>query len=215
MAAQLYYKKFIVASAITAITALIILCYSFYLGKINLFLILNDDFGKVADYFFYGYTYLGDGIIWIPILFLFIKYQKKYISFLISAFILSTLFVQVCKYYIVPNEFRPIKAITNTTLVHIVEAPHETSSFPSGHTTTAFCFFLIACLFIPNKWVLPIGFVAALFVGYSRVYLAQHFPLDVAAGMLLAILSIALSITTQNWWQKRKKNHTTTFYNQA
>jgi membrane-associated phospholipid phosphatase len=202
MAANIYYKKFIAASVLTAVVAAVILFYSFYLGKIDLFLIFNHDFGKVADYFFYGYTYLGDGIIWIPILFLFIKYRKKYIPFLISVFVLSTLFVQGCKYFIVPNEFRPIKAIANTALIHFVEEPHETSSFPSGHTTTAFCIFLIASLFIPNKWIIPVGFIAALLVGYSRVYLAQHFPLDVAAGMLVAIESVALSIAIQNWWEK-------------
>ena len=209
MAAHLYYKKFIAASVLTAVVAAVILFYSCYLGKINLFLILNHDFGKVADYFFYGYTYFGDGIIWIPIHFLFIKHRKKYIPFLISVFLLSTIIVQGCKYFIVPNEFRPIKAIANTALIHIVDEPHETSSFPSGHTTTAFCIFLIASLFIPKKWVIPVGFIAAILVGYSRVYLAQHFPLDVAAGMLVAIVSVALSLAIQNWWEKQKKNITT------
>ena len=34
----------------------------------------------------------------------------------------------------------------------------------------------------------------ALICGYSRIYLGQHFPLDIAGGIIAALLSVALSI---------------------
>ena len=48
--------------------------------------------------------------------------------------------------------------------------------------------------FFPNKKVLLAGFLYALICGYSRIYLGQHFPLDIAGGIIAALLSVALSI---------------------
>jgi membrane-associated phospholipid phosphatase len=67
-------------------------------------------------------------------------------------------------------------------------------SFPSGHTTTAFTMALIMAHMINKKsWsvILP---ALALLAGYSRVYLAQHFPTDVLAGMCIGIVSAILSL---------------------
>jgi membrane-associated phospholipid phosphatase len=103
--------------------------------------------------FFTLWTNLGDGAIWAVLLFVFLKYSKKNIPLLIAAFIICTVLVQVCKYIIVPNELSYlVAAIQPTSLIHIVQfiEPHETASFPSGHTSAAFSFFLIGCLLI-NK----------------------------------------------------------------
>ena len=71
---------------------------------------------------------------------------------------------------------------------------YKVHSFPSGHTSAAFTVFFIACLAIENRWIVPIGMLFASLVGYSRIYLAEHFPLDVGGGMLIAIASIFLSL---------------------
>lgn len=203
---KLYLNNFIKASIITLISAIVLLYFSYSFGKHSFFLLLNNNFGTIADYFFKYYTHLGDGTIWALLLLLFIKYKKKYLTFLISAFVTCTLVVQVCKYIILPYEPRPFTAIQPVSLIHTVSGvePYTISTFPSGHTAAAFCFFFIACLFIKNKWVIPIGFFYAILVGYSRVYLAQHFPLDVAAGMITAIIAIGTSIAIQNIIAKKK-----------
>jgi membrane-associated phospholipid phosphatase len=72
------------------------------------------------------------------------------------------------------------------------------SSFPSGHTMTTFCIYLSFCLLINKSWWLYTGLAYAMLVGYSRIYLAQHFPLDVAAGIIGAIVSTWLSLLIQN-----------------
>jgi len=45
---------------------------------------------------------------------------------------------------------------------------------------------------------LLIGGIYAVACGYSRVYLAQHFPLDIAGGIMVAILTVILSIYISN-----------------
>lgn len=65
----------------------------------------------------------------------------------------------------------------------------RTLSFPSGHTAAAFG----AAIAMTRMW--PQGQVAwwalALVMGYSRIYLGHHYPLDVVGGALVGI-AIAL-----------------------
>lgn len=59
-------------------------------------------------------------------------------------------------------------------------------SFPSGHTAGAFG----AAVSISRMW--PQGralwWAMALLMGYSRIYVGHHYPLDVAGGALVGIL---------------------------
>ena len=80
---------------------------------------------------------------------------------------------------------------------------HLWNSFPSGHTATAFTLFLLTTYLFPKKTVLAIGALYAIACGYSRVYLGQHFPLDVAGGITVAIITILLSIYIR---KNEKKN---------
>ncbi len=208
---QLHYKFFFVGAALTAIASAILFYCSYSIGKNNLFLLLNNNYGTAANIFFIVFTYLGDGIIWAILLFVFLKYNKQHIPLLITAFVACTLLVQVCKYIIIPDALRPVSVIQPTSLIHIIKGfePHETASFPSGHTSAAFSFFLMACLLVQQKWIIVVGFVYALLVGYSRVYLAQHFPFDVAAGMLVGIVSVTIALLVQLRVDKAKQRVTT------
>lgn len=201
-------ENFRAAVVLSLSLSVTILSFSYNLGKENLFLILNTDAGIVADTFFAGFTFGGDGVIWIPALLFvhFILKRKDAVVLLVASFILSTIFTQVTKNFIFPDEPRPTKAIAINNLIHIVDGVdvHSIGSFPSGHTGTAFCIYLLFCLLLPTRsWVL-VGFLYAAIVGYSRVYLAQHFPVDVGAGIIVAIISVWSSIKIQEYWWKRK-----------
>lgn len=64
-------------------------------------------------------------------------------------------------------------------------------SFPSGHTSAAFALALAATFILARrkKWLGFIMFLLAVAVGYSRIHLCQHFPVDVYAGSILGTLS--------------------------
>ncbi len=205
---HLNYKHFNIAAAVSFIAAGIIMACSFIYGKDNFFLLLNTNLGSFADHFFAAFTYGGDAIIWLVVLLtvLYMLKRKEVVPLIISSFIAVTVLTQICKYIIVPDEPRPIKAIADIAQIHTVAGVemYTVSSFPSGHTATAFCFYLIFCLLINKPWWLIAGFIYALLVGYSRVYLAQHFPLDVGAGMIVGIISVFAAAWFQQYWWKRK-----------
>lgn len=206
--ATLNINAFKTASALSIILGSILLLFSYLGGKEELFLLLNGDLGKMADYFFAAFTYAGDGILWVPIGLYFIFYKRSLLPLVLSAIIFSTLFVQVGKKIIYPNEARPTAAIEATVAnpIHTVAGVtvHTSNSFPSGHTTTAFSLFLLGTLAIPYPYFWIPGIVMAILAGYSRVYLAQHFPLDVGAGIFCALGSIWISLKIQQWADVKK-----------
>ena len=192
---------------VSLVVGILLIAASLIIGKIPVFLFFNTDLGFVADIFFEYFTYLGDGLIWIPIAVYFIWKKRQYLLLLTSTISLSTLLAQGIKNYVFIAEPRPTTLISNSALLHTVTGVelHGFYSFPSGHTTTACCIFLLACLLIPKKWIVPIGAIFALLVGYSRVYLAQHFPLDVGGGFLVGTISVWLSVYLQNSYNQRLK----------
>ncbi|NBX28695.1 MAG: phosphatase PAP2 family protein [Chitinophagia bacterium] len=90
---------------------------------------------------------------------------------------------------------RPIASGIDPNLIHKVEgvAMHQLSSFPSGHTATAFTIFLLTIYLFDNKKMVLIGLFYAMLCAYSRVYLGQHFPLDLGGGIIVAILTVEIS----------------------
>lgn len=199
----LQYRNFRTAAVLAAIIAIVLFTLTAVLGKKETFLLLNGNAGVVADYFFASVTELGNGAVWVLVAVWFYFKRRKYLPLAISAFAVSTLLTQVCKYFIVPDEPRPKKAITDK-VYHFVESVelHEISSFPSGHTATAFTLFLLFALVINKKWIVPVGLMYAVIVGYSRVYLAQHFPFDVAGGITVAIFTLLITLYIKKFWIK-------------
>jgi membrane-associated phospholipid phosphatase len=196
-------KNFIIGIILTLAVGSYLVIDSFIIGRNAFFLLINDDLGGAADFFFKYWTNLGDGAVWVVVAVLFFIYRKKKIPLLIAAILFSTILTQVTKIYIVPAEPRPTVAITGYD-IHTVPGVelHTAYSFPSGHTATAFTIFLLACLFIKKRWMVFAGFFCAILVAYSRVYLAQHFPLDLGGGMAVAVATILLSLLVQRSWEK-------------
>lgn len=190
------YKIFHSAAIVSFLIAIILFVCSYIIGKADLFLLLNTNMGTVADYYLKAFTNLGDGVLWILVALFLWKYKRRFLYLSIYIFILSTTFTQVFKYWIIPDEPRPTKALAGNKTIHFVPNVelHTVSSFPSGHTATAFCFFLLGCIVFNDRRWLYFGLLYALLVGYSRVYLAQHFPFDVAGGIIVALISAYISL---------------------
>jgi membrane-associated phospholipid phosphatase len=200
---QLNHKNLSVATWTTSIVAVILITLSFVFDKESFFLLFNNDLGHTADFFFANITKGGEVVPWVVALLAVLIWRRDLFWLLLASFFISTLFVQGIK-NILPDEPRPTKAITNTHQVHIVEGVelYKVHSFPSGHTSAAFTVFFIACLAFKSRWVVALGLIYAFLVAYSRIYLAEHFPRDIAGGMIIAVVTIYLGL-----WICKRENH--------
>lgn len=67
----------------------------------------------------------------------------------------------------------------------LVKIP-RTSSFPSGHTTSAFA--ALGVLWGMDSNLIYVFLIAAILISFSRLYLYLHYPSDVMGGIALGLL---------------------------
>jgi membrane-associated phospholipid phosphatase len=75
----------------------------------------------------------------------------------------------------------------------------STPSFPSGHTTSAFCTATSLSLMYPKWYVIVPSYSWAVAVGYSRMHMGMHYPSDVLMGAIIGTASSFLSFKVQKW----------------
>lgn len=157
-------------------------------------ILINGLHNPVLDNVFTFVTRLGEGWIFVPffVLSLFRRFAWSVVCLVVAAGhgILSS----IVKRLIFPHVMRPAGVLDNDLLYFVpgVEV-HTQYSFPSGHTATIFCAAVFASLLFRNRTAAIVLMLVALLVGISRVYLLQHFLLDVAGG---ALLGTAVSLVT-------------------
>ncbi|HEY6915220.1 MAG TPA: phosphatase PAP2 family protein [Paludibacter sp.] len=182
--------------------ALILSALLLFNSKADLHLWLTSFHTPANDVFFHYYTYVGD---WIPyaiaggLLF----YQYRMPLFIVLTQLATGLASQIIKHAL--NEPRPLlyfKQNFSAIRLHEVagEHLHSTHSFPSGHTTTAFAFFLVLAFYTKKPALHFLYFILAALVGYSRIYLSQHFALDVFAG---SIIGVSVTILCKYYFDKQ------------
>ena len=165
-----------------------------------------------------------DLVDWLPYLcvVLLLFYRAGWATFLASNLLLSTLFVQPIKHIV--HAPRPLTWFAENmpdVSLPLVEGVRMNYwlSFPSGHTTTFFMLFFSLSIIlyaenIKGKNILSfICFLCASFGAYTRIYLSQHFALDIFAGILIAVCStlvlyfflVKRTQNTQFWvWRVQK-----------
>jgi membrane-associated phospholipid phosphatase len=182
-------------------------------GKEAAFISLNSYHPFYLNVFFINYTFIGDGIFAICLIALmFFYFKRKQCSLaLLYSFLISGIATQIIKNLV--NSPRPKLYFEAGTYLNFIDGVtlSGSSGFPSGHTATAFAIATVMALMMKNKnWQLLI-LLAAFLVGYSRIYLAQHFLLDVLAGSLLGtvsgIVSVYLAYSTKGLKFSFNKKH--------
>lgn len=82
-------------------------------------------------------------------------------------------------------------------------------SFPSGHTSAAFCTATSLSLIFPKWYVIAPAYLYAATVGYARMYQGVHYPSDVLAGAIVGAGSAWLSVKAEKW-MNRNHSHSKT-----
>jgi membrane-associated phospholipid phosphatase len=176
--------------ALIGVAAAILALY----GKKDSFVLINSSWNPKADVFFTYLTYLGDGLIWVPLLLFLVLYKRHHFLTVLVAMIICTFLTHFAKQVIFYSALRPgglfrelVRPVPGVRL-------HLKNSFPSGHTSQAFTLALLFAHLRKRTWACFAFPLIAFFVGYSRVYLAQHFLTDVTAGAFVGIVSAVLAV---------------------
>ncbi|HEX2394184.1 MAG TPA: phosphatase PAP2 family protein [Bacteroidales bacterium] len=153
-------------------------------GEIHLY--TNQYHTAFFDILFAFLTYLGDGwFIIIPALIL-LFFSLRHSVFLITAYFSTGLVTQILKRIFFEDVLRPSKLLEDADL-YLIEGVDMLSgrSFPSGHATSAFALFLCLALIAKNRVIKFLCLIFACLVAYSRVYLSQHFLIDISVGSII------------------------------
>jgi membrane-associated phospholipid phosphatase len=159
---------------------------------------INEQHTPFLDTILPYVTHMGEATFIIPVLlllFLFRRFRKgRFALALVSCNVAPFLVVQAIKGIV--NAPRPLLYFNNATWINRVAGQPENLfySFPSGHSEGSFALFCFLSLILPRRYA-PAGilfFFIALSIGYSRMYLSQHFFADVYAGSLLGTFCCAL-----------------------
>jgi membrane-associated phospholipid phosphatase len=170
------------------------------LGKKDSFLLLNTFHNKFLDQLFLSITFFGDGILAILVCLILFLFKKKQESlFLLISFVLSSILAQVLK-----NSFhrlRPVNFFHDYSYHKLIDGFTNSvyHSFPSGHTTTIFALATMVVFFTKKRSYHILVLIVAILVGYSRIYLGQHFLEDVIFG---AIIGTTISLLIGSFFLK-------------
>ena len=118
-----------------------------------------------------------------------------------GAILLNTIIVQSTKRIV--NRSRPF--VTYPDII-IKSRDGETGgySFPSGHTSSAFCTATSISLYFPKWYVIAPSYLWASAVGWARMYQGDHYPSDVLVGAIVGSGSAWLSYKIQKRMEKKK-----------
>ncbi|CAN5319986.1 phosphatase PAP2 family protein [soil metagenome] len=172
--------------------AVLCICLRVVYTKTEAFHLLNPYHTSLLNNIFIFFTWLGDGFFIIGLGLLFLILKKRHTALvIISSYLLSGLVAQVLKYFY--KEARPGALSELADYKYFIEGVTYRSgnmaSFPSGHTASAFALCTVLAIGLKNKLALILLLVYAALVGYSRIYIGQHFLDDVFAGSLIGVVS--------------------------
>ncbi|SDJ20562.1 phosphatase PAP2 family protein [Chryseobacterium jejuense] len=179
----------------------------------NWFFFLNSKLSKYPN-LQYNLTQLGDALVLLPFLSIFVVYVPKIWQSLFSASLVSALFCNLFKkLFIIP---RPAAVFNNDSFVIIGKTLAGHNSLPSGHSMTIFATLTILMFgFMPQKlkyqtiWCISL-IITGLIIAFTRVAVGAHYPLDVIIGSIIGYISGLLGILINQkyniWeWVNNKK----------
>ncbi len=189
---KLYYGLSFLLILITAI-------FLSFIPRVEGFVFLNSFHTKTLNIIFNAITFFGDGIFTLlicAVVLIFFKKHSNLVFILLLAYLGSGLLAQFFKAIIYaprPSLYFKLHKY-NLYLDTFSNSRVGFNSFPSGHSSSVFALFTVLSIYCKRKWVCYSAIVLAALVGYSRIYLAHHFLIDVFVGGIIGLVFGTISI---------------------
>ena len=180
-----------------AVLGLALIC----IPKGDLHLLLCNRHTPARDIFYRYYTHIAEWFPYVVCVAVLLFGRIGDGVFASAAMLMSALFTQIVKRIVVAP--RPLTWFSEhfpSIQLPLVDGVKMNLwySFPSGHTTSFFALAFVASILLTaritsssrsSSYLVQLAlFVLAALGGYSRIYLSQHFALDVFAGALVGTL---------------------------
>jgi membrane-associated phospholipid phosphatase len=134
-------------------------------------------------------TDIGEGLTVIILSAIIALFSYRKALLLASSYAVTSIVAQILKYLF--DAPRPkVYFSDQLSHIHFVKGLYiyTAHSFPSGHSVTAFSAAAVITYLCKNSgWGIP-ALLVAMLVGYSRMYLSQHFFEDVMAGSVIGVI---------------------------
>jgi membrane-associated phospholipid phosphatase len=168
----------------------------------EIYFAVNRLYNPAADFLAPFVTDLGNGWFAIILAAIFTLFSYRKALLIAVSYAVTSLIAQVIKYsFDLP---RPKLYFGDQIKdAHFVKGVYILSfdSFPSGHTITAFSLAVLFTYWCRNRAFGILFLFIAVCVGYSRMYLSEHFFEDVVAG---SVIGLILTIFCIYWLDNRK-----------
>ncbi len=163
-------------------------------SKAETHLEFNSIHAPFFDVFFSYFTFLGDGVTALLVVILLLPVKFRYAFCVAFSNVCAALVTQFLKHTFFSDIVRPKKFFEGMHDLYLVPGvdTHLMNSFPSGHSTCAFSLYFALAVLVKNKTLKFVLFLFALLIGYSRIYLSQHFFEDVYAGSVIGVVVTGL-----------------------
>ena len=167
----------------------VVFCMAYPKGEIHLF--LNQFHSKFCDFVFKYLTFIGDGLFNIAVVVVLLFIRFRYSMMVLASYLSSGILAQVIKRFVFPDSPRPALFFKDVAELYLVPGVdlHYHHSFPSGHSASAFALIITLALITRNRWIGFLMLILACGVAFSRVYISQHFLIDILIGSLLGFLA--------------------------
>jgi membrane-associated phospholipid phosphatase len=164
--------------------------FMFMYEKHAIHLYVNGYVGnRYVNAFFYTTDHIGDGFMAPVFIACIFAVNVRAGVYTTTTLLLASAMSTILKYYFFDDAQRPHFVFQNFDIhqLNLVEGVQMNinNSFPSGHATQGFSIFMSLGFFVRRHWYKVLAVMIAAIGAFSRVYLSQHWLIDIVAGSLI------------------------------